>query len=139
MENGLDGVIKINMKKFDLQEYIKNPFRKVITKDGKPVRILCIDAKGSYPIIALASLNEYNRELILRCEANGSECDSEDDDLFFDVETKHGWVNLYRTEQGFVIFGSVYDTKEDALDELEKTNGMCKNIDTIQIEWEEES
>lgn len=126
------------MKKFDLQKYLSNSSRKVVTRDGKSVRILCTDAKGPYPIIALAPLNEYNRELLLRCEADGSECDSENDDLFFDVETKHGWVNLYRTEQGFIIFGSVYDIKEDALDELEKVDN-CKYIDTIQIEWEEES
>ena len=127
------------MKKFDLQKYLSNPSRKVVTRDGKPVRILCTDAKGPYPIIALAPLNEYNRELLLRCEADGTECDSEDDDLFFDVETKHGWVNLYRLERGFLVFGSVFDTKEDALDELKRTDSACKYIDTIQIEWEEES
>lgn len=126
------------MKQFNLQEYLANPSQKVVTRDGKHVRILCTDAKGDYPIIALAPLNEYNRELLLRCEADGSEWDSEDDDLFFDVETKHGWVNLYRTEQGFIIFGSVFNIKQDAFDELKKVD-HCKYIDTIQIEWEEES
>ena len=76
--------------------------------------------------------------MVLICEADGTDIRSENNDLFFDVETKHGLVNLYRTEQGFIIFGSVYDIKENALDELEKVDN-CKYIDTIQIEWEEES
>lgn len=125
------------MKKFDLQKYLSNPSRKVVTRDGKSVRILCTDAKGDYPIVALTIENNL-RDMVLICEADGTDIRSENNDLFFDVETKHGWVNLYRTEQGFVIFGSVYDTKEDALDELEKVDN-CKYIDTIQIEWEEES
>ena len=128
------------MKKFDLQEYLSNPSRKVVTRDGKSVRILCTDAKGSYPIAALVrSEDNEDSACIFKEDGTFLEGSKSGHDLFFDVETKHGWVNLYRTEQGFVIFGSVYDTKEDALDELKKTDGMCKNIDTIQIEWEEES
>lgn len=139
MENGLDYVKnKINMKKFDLQEYIKNPSRKVVTRDGKPVRILCTNAKGEYPIVAL-TIENYLRDMVLICEADGTDIRSENNDLFFDVETKHGWVNLYRLERGFLVFGNVFDTKEDALDELERTDSNCKYIDTIQIEWEEES
>ena len=126
------------MKKFDLQKYLSNPLRKVVTRDGRSVRILCTDAKGDYPIVALTIENNL-RDMVLICEADGTDIRSENNDLFFDVETKHGWVNLYRSEQGFVIFGSVYDTKEDALDKLEKTYDICKYIDTIQIEWEEES
>ena len=128
------------MKKFDLQEYFINPSCKVVTRDGRSVRILCTDANGPYPIAALVR-NENNEDSACMFKEDGTflEGNKSSHDLFFDVEIKHGWVNLYRTEQGFVIFGSVYDTKEDALDELEKTDGMCKNIDTIQIEWEEES
>ena len=41
------------MKRFSLQEYLANPSQKVVTRDGKPVRILCTDAKGDYPIVGL--------------------------------------------------------------------------------------
>ena len=35
------------MKQFNLAEYLKNPERKIVTRDGRSVkRILCVDAKG---------------------------------------------------------------------------------------------
>ena len=126
------------MKKFNLQKYISNPSRKVVTRDGRLVRILCTDARGEYPIVALTIENNL-RDMVLICEADGTDIRSENNDLFFDVETKHGWVNLCRTERGFIVFGSIFDTKEDALDEIKKIDDVCKYIDTIQIEWEEES
>ena len=42
-----------NMKQFDLQEYLANPNRQVITREGKKVRIICTDAKSIYPVISL--------------------------------------------------------------------------------------
>ena len=42
------------MKQFSLDEYLKNPKRKVVTRDGRNVtRLLCTDAEGDYPIVAL--------------------------------------------------------------------------------------
>lgn len=41
------------MKPFNLEEYLANPSRKVVTRDGRKVRIICTDAKGVFPIIAL--------------------------------------------------------------------------------------
>ena len=99
MEIGLDGV----MKKFDLQKYLSNPSRKVITRDRRLVRILCTDAKGEYPIVAL-TIENHLRDMVLICEVDGTDIRSENNDLFFDVETKHGWVNLWRTERGFIVF-----------------------------------
>ena len=34
------------MKQFSLSEYLKNPSRKVVTREGKTARIGCKDAKG---------------------------------------------------------------------------------------------
>ncbi len=45
------------MKQFNLNEYLKKPSRKVVTRDGRPVRILCTDAKSDYPVIGLISSN----------------------------------------------------------------------------------
>lgn len=33
------------MRPFNLKEYLANPSRKVITRGGKPVRIICTDFK----------------------------------------------------------------------------------------------
>ena len=42
------------MRPFSLEEYLKNPLRKVITKGGLNTRIICTDKKDSkYPIVAL--------------------------------------------------------------------------------------
>ena len=125
------------MKQFSLEEFKKNPNRKVVTRDGMTVRILCTDSKNTYPIVALVSNGEV--ESTENYMPDGSYLENEENkfDLFFDVPLKHGWVNLYRTEKGMIIFGNVRETKEDALDELENTANICKHIDTIHIEWEE--
>ena len=40
------------MKQFSLEEYLKNPNQKVVTRDGHPVRIICTDHDNiSYPIV----------------------------------------------------------------------------------------
>lgn len=49
------------MKKFNLEEFKKDPSQKVITKDGRKVRIICTDAKGDEPIVALI-YNKYRDE-----------------------------------------------------------------------------
>ena len=101
------------------------------------VRILCTDSKNTYPIVALVRNGEV--ESTENYMPDGSYLENEENklDLFFDVPLKHGWVNLYRTEKGMIIFGNVRETKEDALGELENTANICKHIDTIHIEWEE--
>ena len=40
------------MKQFDLQEYLKNPSRKVATRDGRDVRIICTNYDSFSSIIA---------------------------------------------------------------------------------------
>ena len=46
------------MKQFNLQEYLAHPERKVVTRDGRKVRIVCTDRAGSNvkPIVALITL-----------------------------------------------------------------------------------
>ena len=125
------------MKQFSLEEFKKNPNRKVVTRDGKPVRIICTDANGDYPVVAL--IKDKKRDQPETYTPDGVFFPDEETsrDLFFESATKKGFVNLYRTEKGMIIFGNVRETKEEALDELEKAANTCKYIDTIQIEWEE--
>ena len=52
------------MKQFSLEEYIKNPSRKIVTRDGKEARIVCTDKKGRYPIIALSQVLDDDDEEI---------------------------------------------------------------------------
>lgn len=64
------------MKQFSLEEYLANPAKKVVTRSGKDVRILCTDAKGDFPIIALID------ELTDNC-------------IYHSVYTKEGHVKPY--------------------------------------------
>ena len=124
------------MKKFSLEEYIANPSRKVVTRDGKHVRIICTDAKRDCPILALLTAYDGS-EVIYEYTKNGvitddGECNL---DLFFDTVKKYGWINLFMHEGGPEA-GVIYDTKEKA----DKNSDYGKNprfIATIHIEWEE--
>ena len=50
------------MKRFSLEEYLKNPSKKVVTRMGRKVRIICTDREDSiYPVVAL--VKDDNREL----------------------------------------------------------------------------
>ena len=51
------------MKHFNLEEYIQNPSRKVVTRDGRNARIICTDAKALYPIIALVESPNHVDEI----------------------------------------------------------------------------
>ena len=76
------------MRQFNLEEYMKNPNQKVVTRDGHKVRILCTDRKHEYPILALIDCN--TREEIECCTIDGK-CyhNIEDDsDLFFAPKKK---------------------------------------------------
>lgn len=52
------------MKQFNLEEYLKNPSRKVVTRDGRNARIICTDAKGKYPIVALMEISDGSTEFL---------------------------------------------------------------------------
>lgn len=131
------------MKQFNLDEYLKNPNRKIITRDGRNVRIVCTDKvcdeKGSQkPIIAL--VNFGNREVVYPYSSDGiSSPLLPEFDLFFVSEKKEGWINIYKIKSTINPCISpglqVYNTKEEA----EAAKG--RNIDyisTVKIEWEEE-
>lgn len=56
------------MEQFNLEEYKKNPNRKIITRDGRPVRIICWDAKvdirqKDYHIIALIDNGTHGEDI----------------------------------------------------------------------------
>ena len=123
------------MKQFSLEEFKKNPNRKVVTRDGHSVRIICTDAKGDYPIIAL--VDYYEVEELFFYKPDGK-CIVEYEskvDLFFSPEKKVIWGNLYSTQLGTTFSGDFYKTEEAAL--KEKAKDFSKYITTFKVEWEE--
>lgn len=125
------------MKQFSLEEFKKNPDRKVITRDGKATaRIICTDCKSEYPIIALLSYSENSEG----CEAYTADgrfsIDGESNsDLFFAPVKKSGWVNVYKIADTDQLEAScIFITKEEA----EFYCGDNPNyVATTKIEWEE--
>ena len=74
---------------FSIEEYKKNPSRKVVTRDGKPVKILCTDAVNDCPIVALVLSPISKTEHPFLYNANGKYYEDEkkhDMDLFFEDE-----------------------------------------------------
>ena len=123
------------MKQFNLDEYLKNPNKKVVTRDGNSVRILCTDAKGNFPIIALVEIHN-DAELVIRLRENGRFYNDTEDyrDLFFAPEKNSGWINLYKINSTISPGPRAYNTKEDAESVI---GDKSYYISTIKIEWEE--
>ena len=75
------------MRPFNLDEYLANPLKKVITREGRNVRILCVDKKGGdLPIIALIQQRTRNNEIIGTFTKDGKWSTTiveEPNDLFF--------------------------------------------------------
>ena len=120
------------MKQFSLEEYLKNPSKKVVTRDGRSARIRCTDRIDPYfPIVALISTE--SGEDIVEYTSNGLHWlgAKTDYDLFFAPEKHEGWVNIYPGPfTGVVVYKSEEDAKHCA-------NANAKVIATVKIEWEE--
>lgn len=118
------------MKPFNLDEYLKNPNKKVVTRDGKAVRIICTDFNNkSYPIIGEVQDCVDPRSFTEEGRCFGLSVDS-DKDLFFYSEKKEGWVNIFPNN----IIGGIYESEEEA--KKAAFWSSCP-FTTIKIEWEE--
>ena len=125
------------MEKFNLEKYLANPSRKVVTRDGKNVRILCTNRKLDSKEVVGLTMNNDGTEGLLSWSKQGKSLSLNDSsfDLFFAPEKHEGWINVYRhSDGGHAYAGAVYDSKEDA----EKRKIIDENyVTTIKIEWEE--
>ena len=127
------------MKAFSLKEYLKNPEKKVITRDGRSVRIRCTDRRGcDCPIVALVETPTGKAENILSYREDGKWSPvggplvNSNLDLFFAPEKHEGWANIY----GKFLACDIFPTKEEA-EEYVKRVGAKDFVATAKIEWEE--
>lgn len=121
------------MKQFSLEEFLKNPNRKVVTREGRPVRIICTDFNNErLPVIG--EIQGETNPLSFTDKGRFSRYFNDDDsfDLFFAPEMKVGWVNVYH-EDNRLKCGNVYNTESEA--KLHGRNVNC--LATVKIEWEE--
>lgn len=126
------------MKQFNLESYLKNPNQKIVTRDGRSVRIVCTDIMGAfYPVLAVYK-KDPTHEVWNSYTTDGRLYTKGDDtlaDLFFAPEKKEGWLNLYKDGNGRVAIGTVYPIESE---ESAKMASEDKDyVATCKIEWEE--
>ena len=123
------------MKEFNLEEYLKNPSQKVVTRDGREVRIICTDMK-SYDddkIVTLVKKND-GEEVLLCYRKSGRASYSPDFDLFFAPVKKEGWVNInFSVDKGKYVGEEIYRSEDEAIE----NSKFGIYIATVKIEWEE--
>ena len=123
------------MKPFSIKEHLEHPEWKVVTREGKPVRILCTDLDDNdYPVAAATKnwhVDKYTADGLFQA---GKETKY---DLFFN-ETREGWVIISKLPftDSFEIFPEIFATKEEAVRVWEDNPGIKCSI--IKIEWEVE-
>lgn len=117
------------MKPFNLEEYLADPTKRVITRDGRPVRIICTDAKGICPVVGLVAYENY--ELAFNAMKDGR-IDGISD-FFFAPEKHEGWVNIYR----YLINNDPYCNNVIYASEEEARHNSGTACATVKIEWEE--
>lgn len=130
------------MEEFSLEKYLKNPNRKVVTRDGRSVRIVCTNRlDNNYPVVALVHDGDseicYSYTIFGKLYTNQNR-DTELD-LFFAPEKKIGWTNVYKYTFGGTHLGEViYNSKEEAENNAKVyETDINTYITTIKIEWEE--
>ena len=127
------------MKPFNLEEYLANPSKKVVTRDGRSVKIHCTNYIGAQHIIAQVEGNDYSSAF----SNDGSSIVGVESprDLFFAPEKHEGWVNIYKAGVQRETLGylqtryagsSIWPTEVAA-----KTAADPDPIATVKIEWEE--
>ena len=123
----------IIMKRFSLEEYLKNPNRKIVTRDGKKVRIICTDFNNpDFPVIGEVEgyiwPSSFTKSGLF---IKGYE--EHPNDLFFAPEKHEGWINVYKWGDDYRYTEEVFSSEERALMSVK----CCDCVATIKIEWEE--
>lgn len=130
------------MKEFDLEAAKSG--KKVMTRDGRNVRIVCFDMKDPVkPIVALVEeivhyefpeAHDKIQEALVMYSPQGKAGDMHND-LVIATEKFEGWVNIYydNATKKAEMYHEIYATEEIA-----RHQGQFYDwIATVKIEWEE--
>ena len=126
------------MKQFDLKECLKDPNKKVVIRDGRNVRIICTDRKGTaYSVIALCTMSNGSENCCFYFP-NGKMhmCEDSHMDLFFAPEKKEGWINIFRGKYNPFTGNIIFVSKEEAEESGRHCCGFIY-ITSGKVEWEE--
>lgn len=128
------------MKPFNLEEYLANPKKKLRTRDGRKVtRVLCTDARGSFPVAALVEKFDRLSDIAYSYTSDGHYYEEGEHayDLVFDSEKHEGWANVYKfTAAAGHMLSPVFTSEEDAKNNIVRASNF-EYVNTIKVEWEE--
>ena len=131
------------MIQFNLEEYLKNPDKKIVTRAGDDVKIIYTNrVGGDSPVVALVLIR--GAEYVYTYTADGHFLSTGKDhpnDLFFVSEEHIGWINLYYLPIGCNKKSPA--TKRDIIHFTEHTAkeaaaGNPNYITTVKVEWEDQ-
>ena len=120
------------MKQFNLQEYLANPSRQVVTRNGRKVRIICTDFDNpDFPVVG--EINGYKWPLSFTTNGEAIKGSQQCTDLFFAPTIVKRWGIVYRKAE------RLFDTREEAEKWMEEADeGEKKFCSVCKVEWEEE-
>ena len=126
------------MKQFNLEEYLKNPSKKVVRRDRKAVKILCTNYESRQPIIAEIEGHGYSRSFTKDGRYHIDNRNSPYD-LFFTSEKHEGWINIFRGKDSPFTGNIIFASKEEAEESGRHCCGFTKDLymTSTKIEWEE--
>lgn len=111
--------------------------KKYTTRDGRPVRVLCVDAKRGGSIIGLISNGSGAEELHSWFDegyTSALRCTDDTNLININAKTKtkrEGWVNIYPKDSCIITQG-IYDS-EDKVAAILRGEAIAR----VHIEWEE--
>ncbi len=108
----------------------------VMTRDGRPARILAFDLKADeHPIAAAIETHDGKYEVVrayTECGNYNDTVDEDDYDLVMAPVKHRMWVNVYK--EGQYQIGNLFDTEVEAIKNGERVSAY---ITTVPVEWEE--
>lgn len=127
--------METKLKPFDLEKAKQGA--KVITRDGRPARIICWDrVESTYPIVALVKDKDGTDVDIETYTLDGA-CVAEQEynlDLFMNPTIVERWVNVYKNEYEGYYNGCYYETEQEARQHIVDYSDW---VTTTKITWEE--
>lgn len=128
---------RIDMKEFNLVEYLANPDRQIVTRSGRAAKILYTNRNDERSIIALVTTQD-GKEQVHCYYPDGKyykACDDYRDLMFVPIE-KEGWINIYNNNgRDIYCRTSVFSSENEA--RLVGEAYVPSYVATCKIEWEE--
>ena len=97
---------EIVMRQFSLEEFLDKPYQKILTRDGKPVRIICANADADRRVIALVRFEDGERACEYYDDGTRLKYTESENDLFFVTEKE---VCLFKKGDRVMVRDSIYE------------------------------